>query len=140
VEEQQERDQEHKKTRTKKKPKKTSTYCKEKGCQFCIQSQCPISLLCCFYNDTLPPHSRRFNLLTAFVKDILTSLSNKRIPMIVTATDKLNLKVSSWDSPSHNIMTSVSSSLVEDNVDKNSLSSQSTFKDNIEDFDASGMI
>jgi hypothetical protein len=59
---------------------------------------------------------------------------------ILTPTDKLNLEVASWDHPICNIMTSVSSSLLEDNVGKDGLSSQSTYEENIQDFDASGMI
>jgi hypothetical protein len=80
-----------------------------------------------------------FHTLTGDVKDILTSLSNKCMP-ILTPTDKLNLEVASWDHPICNIMTSVSSSLLEDNVGKDGLSSQSTYEENIQDFDASGMI
>jgi hypothetical protein len=59
---------------------------------------------------------------------------------ILTPTDTLTLEVASWDPPSHNIRTSVSFLLLGDNVGEDILSSQSTYKDNIEDFDASGMI
>jgi hypothetical protein len=58
---------------------------------------------------------------------------------ILTPTDKLNLEVAAWDHPSCNVTTSVLSLLLEDSVGKDGLSSQSTYKDNIQDFDASGM-
>ncbi len=77
-----------------------------------------------------------FHALMADVKDILTSLSNKRMP-ILTPTDKLNLGVDSWDHPSCNVTTSVSSLLLEDIVGKDCLSSQSNYKGKIEDYDAS---
>jgi hypothetical protein len=80
-----------------------------------------------------------FHALTADVKDILTSFSNKRMPMLFY-TDNLNLEVASWVPPSHNVTTSVSSLLLEDNVGKDGFSSQSTYKDNIQDFDAPGMV
>jgi hypothetical protein len=80
-----------------------------------------------------------FDALTADGKNILTSLSNKHMP-ILTPTDKLNVDVASWDHPSRNVMTSVSSLLLEDNVGKDGLSSQSSYKDNIQDFDAFGMV
>ncbi len=72
-------------------------------------------------------------------KDILTSLSNKCMP-ILNPTDKLNLEVAFWTLPIHNLTTSVSSLLLEDNIGKDGLSSQSAYKNNIEDFDASRMI
>jgi hypothetical protein len=59
---------------------------------------------------------------------------------MLTYRDKLNLEVTSWVPPSHNITTSVSSSLLEDNVDEGGVSSQSTYKDNIQDVDASGKV
>ena len=59
---------------------------------------------------------------------------------MLTYTDKLNLEVASWVPPSHNVITSVSSSLLEDNIGKDGLSSQSTYQDNIQDFDASGLV
>jgi hypothetical protein len=80
-----------------------------------------------------------FDALMSNVKNILTSLSNKHMP-ILTPTNKLNVEVASWDHPSCNVTTSVSSLLLEDNVGKDSLSSQVTYKDNIQDFDASGMV
>jgi hypothetical protein len=60
--------------------------------------------------------------------------------LILTPTDKLNLEVASWVPLSHHVMTSVSSLSLEDNVGEDSLSSQSTYKDNIQDFDASGLV
>jgi hypothetical protein len=50
------------------------------------------------------------------------------------------LEVASWVPPSCNDTTSVSSLLLEDNVSKDGISSQSTYKDNTQDFDASGMV
>jgi hypothetical protein len=82
--------------------------------------------------------NKKFHALMAIVKDILTSLSDKRTP-ILTPTDKLNLEVASWI-PSRNAITSVSHLLLEDNVGKDRLSSQSTYEDNIEDFDTPWMI
>jgi hypothetical protein len=58
---------------------------------------------------------------------------------ILTPTDKLNLEVASWIT-SHRAMTSISHLLLEDNVGEDGLSSHLTYKDNIEDFDAPGMI
>jgi hypothetical protein len=80
-----------------------------------------------------------FVALTADVKNILTSLSNKRMS-ILTPTDKLNLEVASCNHPSHNVMKSVSSLLLENYVGEDGLPSQSTYKDNIQDFDESGMV
>jgi hypothetical protein len=88
----------------------------------------------------IPHHNTPEDLhaLTVIVKDTLTSLSNRCTPTLTTK-DKLNFEVASWI-PSHNAMTSVSSSLLEDNVGKDGLSSQSTYKENFEDFDAPGTI
>ena len=72
-----------------------------------------------------------FDALTVDVKNILTSLSNKHTP-IFTPTDNLNVEVASWDHPSRNVTASVSSLLLEDNVDKDGLSFQSTYKDIIQ--------
>ncbi len=73
-----------------------------------------------------------FHALMVDVKDILTSLSNKRMHML-TYPDKLNLEVTSWVPPSRDVTTSVSSSLLDANDGKDGLSSQSTYKDNIQD-------
>jgi hypothetical protein len=59
--EQQERDQEQEKNKNKEEIKKDLHLLQRTRVLICIQSQCPIPLLCCFYNDSLPPHSRRFS-------------------------------------------------------------------------------
>jgi hypothetical protein len=69
--------------------------------------------------------------LREIVKDIMTTLSSQRMPTI-TPQSKLNSGVASWNK-SHKPAISVSFVLFEDNVGEDRLSSQSTYKENIED-------
>jgi hypothetical protein len=140
VEEQQERDQEQEKKQEQKSNKqRLLPTAKNKGANFASR----VNAQYLYYNIfiMIPCHliPDDFDALMADVKNILTSLSNERMP-ILTPTDKLNVDVASWDHPSCNVMTSVSSLLLEDNVGKDGLSSQSTYKYYIQDFDASGMV
>jgi hypothetical protein len=76
-------------------------------------------------------HPEDLHSLTDNVKDILTTLSNKHTPAIAPK-DELNSEVASWIT-SRNTTTCLSSLFLEDKVGKDGLSSQSTYKDNIED-------
>jgi hypothetical protein len=94
VEEQQERDQEQEKNKNKKNQKRLLPTAKKKGANFASR----VNAQYLYYDVfTMIPHHLipdDFDALTANVKNILTSLSNKRMP-ILTPTDKLNVEVAS---------------------------------------------
>ncbi len=116
VEEQQERDQEQEeKQEQRRNQKRLLPTAKNKGANLHPESMPNISTMLFF--TMIPCHHipEDFHLLMAIVNPILTSLSNKRMP-ILTSTDKLNLEVASWITPSCNLITSVSSLLLEDNL------------------------
>jgi hypothetical protein len=139
VEEYEERDQEQdEKQEQRRNQKRLLPTAKNMAAKFASR----VNIQCLYYAafTMIPCHHipEDLHALMAIVKDICTSLSDKNMP-ILTLTDKLNFEVASWI-PSRNAMTSVSHLLLEDKVGKDGLSSQSTYKDNIEDCDAPGMI
>jgi hypothetical protein len=116
LEEQQERDQEQEKKQEQKRNKKDS-YLLQRTRVLTLHPESMPNISTTMFFTMIPFHiiPDDFDALTAGVKNILTSLSNKCMP-ILTSTDKLNVEVASWDHPSCNVTTSVSSLSLEGNV------------------------